>query len=178
MSDLLKILNHNPFFSGGLTLMVIGSAAATLRRLPGHIRDFLERRLSITVEIPDRDPAFRWVQGWLAEHRYTRRARDLSLTTTWVTRDPDPEIDGDADYNRPSGPASEARFLLSPAPGMHLMTYRRRLLIVYRTRRELQNGGSASFQEILTLQLIGGNRAMVERCWPRSTPPRSRRRPA
>jgi mitochondrial chaperone BCS1 len=163
MIDLLKSLDQNPFFSGGLTLMVIGSAAATLRRLPGQIRAFLERRLSITVEIPDRDPAFRWVQGWLAEHRYSRRARDLSLTTTWVTRDPDPEIDGDADYNRPSGPASEARFLLSPAPGMHLMTYRRRLIILYRTRRELQNGGSASFQECLTLQLVGGNRAMIER---------------
>ena len=162
MIDLLKMLDQNPFFSGGLTLMVIGSAAATLRRLPGRIRAFLERRLSITVEIPDRDPAFRWVQGWLADHRYSRRARDLSLTTTWVTRDPDPEIDGDADYNRPSGPASEARFLLSPAPGMHLMTYRGRLLILYRTRRELQNGGSASFQESLTLQLVGGNRAMVE----------------
>ena len=45
---------------------------------------------------------------------------------------------------------------------MHLMTYRRRPMIVYRTRRELQNGGSASFQEILTLQLIAGNRAMIE----------------
>jgi chaperone BCS1 len=163
MNELLKMLDRNPFFSGGLTLMVIGSAAATLRRLPWRILAFLERRLSITVEIPDRDPAFRWVQGWLAEHRYSRRARDLTLTTTWVTRDPDPEIDGDADYNRPSGPASEARFLLSPAPGMHLMTYRGRLLILYRTRRELQNGGSASFQESLTLQLVGGNRAMVER---------------
>ena len=43
------------------------------------------------------------------------------------------------------------------------MTYRSRLLILYRTRRELQNGGSASFQESLTLQLVGGNRAMVER---------------
>jgi chaperone BCS1 len=162
MSELLKTLDQNPFFSGGLTLMVIGSAAAMLRRLPGRIRALLERRLSITVEIPDRDPAFRWVQGWLAEQSYSRRARDLSLTTTWVTRDPDPEIDGDADYNRPSGPASEARFLLSPAPGMHLMTYRRRLLILHRTRRELQNGGSAAYQESLTLQLVGGNRAMVE----------------
>ncbi len=162
MSDLLKVLDQNPFFSGGLTLMVIGSAAAMLRRLPGRIWGFLERRLSITVEIPDRDPAFRWVQGWLADHRYSRRARDLSLTTTWVTRDPDPEIDSDADYNRPSGPASEAKFLLSPAPGMHLMTYRRRPLILHRTRRELQNGGSAAYQENLTLQLVGGNRAMVE----------------
>jgi mitochondrial chaperone BCS1 len=163
MSELLNSLDQNPFFSGGLTLMVIGSAAAMLRRLPARLWAFLERRLSITVEVPDRDPAFRWVQGWLAEHQYARRARDLSLTTTWAARDPDPEINSDADYNSPSGPASEARFLLSPAPGMHLLTYRRRLLILYRARRELQHGGSAAFQESLTLQLVGGNRALVER---------------
>jgi chaperone BCS1 len=162
MSELLKTLDQNPFFSGGLTLMVIGSAAAMLRRLPGRIWAFLERRLSIAVEIPDRDPAFRWVEGWLAEQRYSRRARDLSLTTTWVARDPDPEIDGDADGNRPSGLASEAKFLLSPAPGIHLMTYRGRPLLLHRTRRELQNGGSAAYQEVLTLQLVGGSRAMVE----------------
>jgi mitochondrial chaperone BCS1 len=162
MSELLKILEHNPFFSGGLTLMVIGSAAAMLRRLPWRIWAFLERRLSICVEIPDRDPAFRWVQAWLAEHRYARRARDLSLTTTWITRDSDPDISSDPEYNHPSGPASEARFLLSPAPGMHLLTYRRRPLILYRTRRELQNGGPMSFQESLTLQLLGGNRSMVD----------------
>lgn len=158
MHELLEALDKNPFFSGGLTLMVIGSAAATLRRLPGQIREFLERRLSITVEIPDRDPAFRWIQGWLAEHRYARRARDLSLTTTWVAREPDASIDDDG----PSGTASEAKFLLTPAPGMHLMTYRGRLLVLYRTRRELQQGGPAAFQECLTLQLIGGNRAMIE----------------
>lgn len=162
MSQLLNSLDQNPFFSGGLTLMIIGSAAAMLRRLPGQIRAFLERRFSITVEIPDRDPAFRWVQGWLADHRYASRARDLSVMTTWVSRDPDPEIDGDPDCNRPSGPASEARFLLSPAPGTHLLAFRGRLLILNRTRRDLQNGGAMSFQESLSLRLVGGNRAMIE----------------
>ena len=68
MSELLRTLDQNPFFSGGLTLMVIGSAAAMLRRLPRRIWAFLERRLSITVEIPDRDSAFRWVQTWVAAH--------------------------------------------------------------------------------------------------------------
>jgi BCS1 N terminal len=78
--DLLESLEHNPIFSGGLTLMLIGSAAAFLRKLPSQIWGYVERRLSITLEIPDRDPAFRWVQIWLASHPYARRARDLSLT--------------------------------------------------------------------------------------------------
>jgi hypothetical protein len=41
ISELLKTLDQNPSFSGGLTLVVVGSAAAMLRRLPGHIRAFL-----------------------------------------------------------------------------------------------------------------------------------------
>lgn len=162
MNELLKGLETNPFFSGGLTLMMIGSAVTFLRHLPRRIWAFVERRLSISIEIPDRDPAFRWIQGWLAEHRYTRRARDLSLTTTWVVRDADPEVSSDPDYNHSSGPASEARFLLSPAPGVHWLSYRGRPLILYRTRRELQNGGPMSYQENLTLQLLGGNRSMID----------------
>ncbi len=162
MNAMLNSLNQNPFFSGGLTLMVIGSLVALMRRLPGRIWAFLERRLSISVEIPDRDPAFRWVQAWLATQSYTRRAHDLSLVTTWVSHDPDPTIDSDPDYSHPSGPASEARFLLSPAPGTHLMTYRGRLLILHRTRRDLQNGGAQAYQESLKLQILGGSRTLVE----------------
>jgi mitochondrial chaperone BCS1 len=160
--QLLESLNGNAFFSGGLTLMVIGSAVAFLRGLPSKIKGFVERRLSITVEISDRDPAFRWVEAWLAAHRYARRARDLTLRTTWVSSEVDPTIESDPCYGQPSGRASQAKFLLSPAPGMHVMTYYRRILILYRTRRELTNNTSAAYQESLSLQLIGGSRQLVE----------------
>ncbi len=162
MNSMLNSLDQNPFFSGGLSLMVIGSLAALLRRLPGQIWAYLERRFSITVEIPDRDPAYRWVQTWLAAQSYARRACDLSLITTWSSRDPDSDIDDDSDDGDPSGPAKEANFLLSPAPGTHFMTYRNRLLILHRTRRELQMGGPMSFQETMKLQVLGGNRALIE----------------
>ena len=157
--------------------MALGSVVAMLRRLPGKHVAFLEHRL----RSPSRSPtATRRSDGSRAgwPTTATRARRDLSLTTIWVTRDPDPEIDGDADCNRPSGPASEARFLLSPAPGMHLLSYRGRLLILYRTRRELQNGGPASFQESLTLQLLGGSRAMIEALLDEAHSARSRRRRA
>ena len=142
--------------------MVIGSVAAVLRRVPGQLWAFLVRRISIAVEIPDRDPAFRWVQAWLAGQRAMRRARDLCLTTTWVSHDPDPIVSSDPDYDQTSGPASEAKFLLAPAPGRHVMTYQGRLLVLHRTRRDLQNGRSAAYQESLTLQLVGGSRSMIE----------------
>ncbi len=46
--------------------MAIGFVAALLRNLPGQIKAFLERRVSLSLEIPDRDPAFRWIQSWLS----------------------------------------------------------------------------------------------------------------
>ena len=40
MHSLLETLNQNPFFSGGLSLMVLGTGAALLRKVPGQIWAF------------------------------------------------------------------------------------------------------------------------------------------
>jgi hypothetical protein len=47
MHELFDGLHQNPFFSGGLTLMLLGSAVALLRKVPGRIWNFLERRVLI-----------------------------------------------------------------------------------------------------------------------------------
>ncbi len=155
-------LDQNPFLSGGLTLMLIGAVMALLRKLPGAIWSFLVRRFSISVEIPDRDPAFRWVQSWLADQRSARRARNLSLTTTWVSDDPDPNVESDPSYSYSSGKLSQARFVLSPAPGTHVIFYRGHLIVLQRARRDLENGGALAFQETLTLQILRGNRRLID----------------
>ena len=74
MHSLLETLNQNPFFSGGLSLMVLGFGGA-LCRVPSQLWALVQRWLSITVEVPDRDPAFRWLQVWLAVQPYAGRAR-------------------------------------------------------------------------------------------------------
>ena len=160
MHHLLEILNQNPFFSGGLSLMVLGAAAALLRKVPSQLWGLIQRRLSITVEVPDRDPAFRWLQVWLAVQPYAGRARDLSLATTWVPADAESEtaVVFDPDDSAATGPSSRVKFLLSPAPGTHLMLYRNRFLILRRSRRDLQNGNARTFQENLSLQVLGGTR--------------------
>lgn len=119
-------------------------------------------RLSISLAISNRDPAFRWVQTWLASHPYARCARDLSLTTTWVSTEPDPTVETGPYSSAPSGPASQAKFLLSPAPGIHIMAYRRRILILSRIRHDHQNGGSLNPHESIKLQLLGGSRTLID----------------
>lgn len=153
-------LEDHQFLTGGLTLMIAGSLWTTLRVLPRTIWNWILWGLIISVEIPDRDPAFRWLRSWVAEHRYARRARQLSLTTKWSSRDP--MVEDQEDYDCSSQLDWKARFILSPAPGTHILTFRRRLLILRRDRRELENGGPQSFQETLTLQIVGGNRALLD----------------
>jgi chaperone BCS1 len=155
-------LFQNPFLSGGLTLMVVGALMALLRNLPSTLWGLLVHWCTISVEIPDRDPAFRWVQNWIVEQKQAIRARSLSVTTAWADPDPDPTVNTDPEYRYTSGRLSAARFVLSPAPGTHVMTYRGRLLLVRRARRDLQSGGPLAFQETLTLKIIGGNRALID----------------
>jgi chaperone BCS1 len=42
------------------------------------------------------------------------------------------------------------------------MTYRGRILILRRTRRDLQSGGTSAFQETMTIQIVGGTRSLIE----------------
>jgi len=164
---MLESLNQNPVFSGGIWLMAVGAAAALLRNAPARAWTFVQRRFAIAVEVPDRDPAFRWLQVWLASRPYAGRARDLSLATTWVPADAEEGAGAAVSFDEDDAPgrggASRVRFLLSPAPGTHWMVYRNRPVILNRSRRDLQAGGGArTFQETLTLQVLGGSRELVE----------------
>ena len=69
---MVEWLEQNQFLSSGLTLMLVGASMALLRRLPLEVWAYLVHRLTISVEVPDRDPAFRWLQSWVAGQRYTR----------------------------------------------------------------------------------------------------------
>ena len=149
--------------------------------MPGQLWQLAQRRLSITVEIPDRDPAFRWLQIWLAAQPYAGRARDLSLATTWIPAGAESEaaVVFDSDDTAATSPSSQVKFLLSPAPGTHLMLYRGRIVILHRSRRDLQNGSSngRAFQENLSLQVLAGT-GPLKICLPRPGCWRALARPA
>jgi chaperone BCS1 len=56
---MIDTMGQNPFLSGGLMLMVAGALMALLRKLRSALWGFSVHRCTISVEIPDRDPAFR-----------------------------------------------------------------------------------------------------------------------
>lgn len=154
MSELLNTLTsslQNEFLSGGLVLMLAGSLIALCRRLPFHLWNFLLRRVTIVVDVSNDDPLFDWLSLWLAEHSYSKRARSLTATTERDT------------YGRIIGGAVKEELpqvLVTPAPGNHLLWYKRRLVWLNRERKEAAPGKEDSLvnswkREVFTLRILG-----------------------
>ncbi len=124
-------LQQNQVFSGGLLLMLGGAMLAYFRHLPQNLYHFARRKLITEIDVLDREQAFEWIEKWLSQHPYARnRARSLTVKTIAVDyeeRRENPSIDP-----RP-------RILFSPAPGLHWLFYRRRLVCLHRERPKMND---------------------------------------
>lgn len=150
-----KQLTNNNFFSGGLILMIGGALLALCRQLPMQAWQWLQSQLVIEVDILDRDPAFDWLDQWLASHKYSQnRARWLSVRTRAVDprqREADPTGD-----HRP-------QILFTPAPGRHWLFYRGRLVLLNRVRPKptQTQAQPVNVQESFSLTVFTRNRDVV-----------------
>ena len=149
-------LATNQLFGGGLILMVGGGLLAYFREVPSRIWQWLRRRWLIEIDILDRDPAFEWIDKWLAQHTYAKdRARSLTVKTVSVDyseRQADPSMDA-----RP-------RILFSPAPGEHIFFYRGRLVILNRERpkHDGSQGQSLSVRESFGIHIFSRDRKIAQ----------------
>jgi chaperone BCS1 len=151
MTDLLQFLGtqlqNNQFFQGGLIMGVAMAIWAYVRGWPATIWGWIVYHMTVELDIPDTDPAFRWVNDWLAAHHYTKkRARRLTVSST------KPDDDGQGRV-----------VILSPAPGRHWLWHHRRLLILKRDRNTQtdQGGGGRRrpYMETFNIRVLGRNRA-------------------
>ena len=135
--------------------MLGGAFLAYFRQTPQHIYQFVRHKLITEIDILDRDPAFAWVEKWMSEHAYARnRARSLTVKTVSVEyqeRRDDPTLDP-----RP-------RILFSPAPGMHWLFYRRRLVCLHRERPKLNEASAqpVNVRETFTITIFSRNRSLA-----------------
>jgi len=149
-------LASNQFLNGGLVLAVVGSALVYLRSLPGYLFTWIKHRLITEIDIPDRDEAFRWMNVWLSQHPYRKRCRWWTVQTR-RQRDYDDGPDDSRERKKP-------RIILSPAPGLHFLFYKRKLMILYRERKDTQGKGDTvalGFRETFTFKLFSRNKQVV-----------------
>lgn len=131
-------LAQNQLFQGGLVLGLLTWAWAYCRGLPYKVTAFIRARLFVEYEIPQNDPAFKWVDGWLSQHGSIKYWSRWFMVTT---------------VNLNHGPVScddevKDEVILAPAPGTHWVWWNGLPIWVYRSRRELQmaNDYKANFE--------------------------------
>lgn len=71
----------NPVLAGSLGLMVTGGILYTLRAVPVYLFRWIMWVSTVHLSISGDDEVFDWVNEWLAEHKYSHRARTLKLST-------------------------------------------------------------------------------------------------
>jgi mitochondrial chaperone BCS1 len=156
---LWHLMQTNQFFSGGAILAIFGGLIVYLKSVPGYIYGWCKRRIITEIDVPDKDEAFRWLTVWLSQHPYKRRCRWWTVQTK-RKRDYD---DPDASFidQRLS---KKPKIILSPAPGVHFLCYKGRLMILYRERKDTQGRGDTaafSFRETFAIKLFSRNKQIV-----------------
>ena len=145
----------NQFTSGGLIVVTFTAALAACRKIPGYAWRYFQRQFIVTVDVADHDPLFFWVQKWLSEHEYTKRATLLTVSTRTRPGSDDalkPLNDGDI----------EVPVTWSPAPGVHLLWVGRHPVLLHRKRRDIDSGtGNVAYHETITLKAF--SRGIVQR---------------
>ncbi len=145
-------LTQNQFLSGGAMLAVLGIGFAYLRNIPGQLYNWLRRRFVLRIDILDRDEAFKWLVAWLAVHPYCNRCRLISIKTS-----------NSKLFGGSGNKDTKKRIILSPAPGPHFFFYKKRLVILRRSRQEggdLQ-AGLLGIQEKFDLTIFSRDISLV-----------------
>lgn len=153
---LSNLLQNNEIFSGGLVLMLGGAVLAYFRAVPAHIYHFIRRRVITEIDILDRDPAFQWIEKWLAQHTYAKnRARSLTVKTE--------SIDYDERRDNPSMDP-RPRILFTPAPGVHWLFFRNRLICLHRERPKPSEGSGqpVNVRECFNITIFSRNRKLAQ----------------
>ena len=149
----------NQFLSGGFILGALGVLIAYFRKVPGSIWAWFKRRIVIEIDIPDRDEVFNWLDGWLAEHKYQKRCRLVTVYSKSLKDKQESEGLPSLSCKR-----KKPKIFISPAPGLHYLFYKGRLVILNKERKDSTGDkGSMSFgiRETFNIKIFSQNRQLV-----------------
>lgn len=137
---------HSQFFGGGAVLMVMGGVMAYFRALPGKIRAWAMRQITVDLKVYGYDPAFSWFLVWLNEQPYSKKTRTMSLHTS----------------------SDSKTVIFTPAAGSHFFRYKHRWVRLDRSSTPKNVGSSEKgggglsaasmfnpMQETMTIEVLG-----------------------
>lgn len=153
-----NFISANAFLSGGAILGLAGIFLAYLRRVPSNLWAWFKRRIMIEIDIPDRDEVFNWLDGWLAEHKYQKRCRLVTVYSKSLKDKYEDEFPSDTCKRK------KPKIFMSPAPGLHYLFYKGRLVILHRERKDSagdKGSMSLGLRETFNIKIFSRNRQLV-----------------
>ncbi len=139
-------------FAGGLALGLIATLAALSRTLWRTLGVALWRRITISVTVDNRSPAFKFLCLWIEESDVLSRSRRMQVT----------QFAEDGEWR----PAADSRVVMAPSEGKHWFFHEGAFCLLDRSIERKSRMESFSGQEgpleAIELTLFGGGRKTVE----------------
>ena len=132
-------LSKNEFLAGGAILGSLGMVVAYLRSLPSLMGRWLKRMMVTEIDVPDRSDSFDWIKEWLAHNDYSKNAKRITIES------------------------KNGSSKITPAPGIHYVWWRKRLLIIRRLRNEgTGDNAHRAFRETWSLTMLARRKYVEE----------------
>jgi chaperone BCS1 len=116
--DIGGFIASQPVLTGLVGAAVAGGAMFALRQAPKAVFERLRALATVTLVVESREEAFKFVTGWLAEHKAVDRARNLMMAELY-------------DYNE-----RRWRWRMTLGRGWHALRYRGTWIFVHREVKE------------------------------------------
>jgi chaperone BCS1 len=157
---------QNQFFSGGLVLMMIGSAIAASRHVPARLWALAKRHLVMTVDISDQEEAFTWLKEWAGHNDYAAKSCLLSLSAyreVFSTGHVDSFPVGLKPLKVREKAVQGIKVIFSPAPGTHLLRFEGKWILLTRERKESPGTNNQFWRELIILRTLTRDRDFIRR---------------
>lgn len=137
---LFQILEDNQFAQGGLFLAIFGTAVMYLRRLPVLMWGWLERRITVRVEVMNHTDLFDWVADAIQKNGKANY-RSMTVKAIWNEK-------------------KERQIVRYPAQYLSVFYYGGRRFVMFRS----QDSGAFSLEprETLTIQTMRWNKNVLD----------------
>ncbi|PCH42539.1 AAA ATPase [Wolfiporia cocos MD-104 SS10] len=134
-SILSVLIGDNPYFQAGFGLMGVGVGLSALRQAVLLSSVALRRRMLVSLEINNKDPAYDWFLTWMA-HRSGEiagapRTRSLLSPESWTRSH---QISVQTMHEQRKNGSSSVLFKLVAGPGTHYIRYHQAWIQVKRER--------------------------------------------
>ena len=149
----IEQIGKNDLVAGGAVLGALAFILNYLKSVPFTLLRWSRLAFVTELDISDRSDVFKWVTDWVAEHKYSKRAKRLTVECVREMRE------RSHSYGSHTEPVGKSKTKVSPAPGTHLVWWKWKLIILRRIRRESTGDNAARmYRESWALTMIGRRR--------------------